>query len=77
MPISFFEGSFSSIIYGVYSPSEEELNLLGDISGKVIVEVGCGSGHTLEYLAKRGARELYGVDLSTKQIETARRVTSL
>ncbi|WP_350340445.1 class I SAM-dependent methyltransferase [Paenibacillus sp. CCS19] len=50
---------------------------MGDISGKVIVEVGCGSGHTLEYLAKRGARELYGVDLSTKQIETARRVTSL
>ncbi|MCM3633553.1 class I SAM-dependent methyltransferase [Paenibacillus camelliae] len=72
----FFEESFDSLIYGVYSPSEEELNLLGEIREKTILEVGCGSGHTLEYLANRGARELYGIDLSTTQIETAKKVTS-
>lgn len=38
--------------------------------------MGCGSGHTLEYLAKRGARELWGVDLSSSQINTAKEVVS-
>ncbi|WP_227872001.1 class I SAM-dependent methyltransferase [Paenibacillus albus] len=72
----FFEGSFDILDYGRYAPTEEELNLLGDISNSTILEVGCGSGHTLEYLSKRGARELWGVDLSSKQIETARQVVS-
>jgi len=62
--------------YGVYGPKESELNLLGDVRGKAILEVGCGSGQTLEYFAMRGAGELLGVDLSSKQIETARKVVS-
>ncbi|SDY00289.1 class I SAM-dependent methyltransferase [Paenibacillus sp. CF384] len=72
----FFEGSFERLSYGTYAPSEEELNLLGTVADCAILEVGCGSGHTLEYLAKRGARELCGVDLSGAQIETARQVVS-
>ncbi|GIO59841.1 class I SAM-dependent methyltransferase [Paenibacillus cineris] len=72
----FFEGTFNNLGYGTYSPDENELNLLGDVKGKVILEVGCGSGHTLEYLANKGARELYGVDFSTVQLNTAKRVTS-
>ncbi|UVI30139.1 class I SAM-dependent methyltransferase [Paenibacillus spongiae] len=72
----FFEGSFDVLKYGSYAPSEEQLNLLGEVQNRVILEIGCGSGHTLEYLANRGARELWGVDLSGKQIETARDVVS-
>jgi ubiquinone/menaquinone biosynthesis C-methylase UbiE len=72
----FSEGSFDVLEYGVYAPSEEELSLLGDIHNKVALEVGCGSGHTLEYLAKHGASELWGVDLSRQQIETAKQVVS-
>ncbi|MEK8129334.1 class I SAM-dependent methyltransferase [Paenibacillus filicis] len=72
----FFEGTFEVLDYGPYAPAEEELALLGEIADSTILEVGCGSGHTLEYLAKRGARELWGVDLSTTQIETARKVVS-
>ncbi|MGG0824840.1 class I SAM-dependent methyltransferase [Paenibacillus turicensis] len=72
----FFEGSFDNLSYGEYAPTEEELNLLGQIEDRVILEVGCGSGHTLEYLAKRGARELWGVDLSSSQINTSKEVVS-
>ncbi|MCQ6561387.1 class I SAM-dependent methyltransferase [Paenibacillus mendelii] len=72
----FFAGSFDTLGYGSYAPTEEQLNLLGDIKDRVVLEVGCGSGHTLEYLAKRGARELWGVDMSSKQIETAQEVVS-
>lgn len=72
----FFEGSFDILDYGPYAPTEEELHLLGQIEDSVILEVGCGSGHTLEYLAKHGARELWGVDLSSTQINTAKEVVS-
>lgn len=71
----FFEGTKNVLSYGPYAPTEEELHLFGSIEGAVILEVGCGSGHTLEYLSRRGARELWGVDLSSAQIATAQTVT--
>ena len=36
-----------------------------------MLELGCGSGHSLHYLAERGALELWGVDLSPVQIAFA------
>lgn len=72
----FFEGSFEVFGYGPYMPDESKLHLLGDIKNAVILEVGCGSGHSLEYFAKNGARELWGVDLSSEQIKTAKGVVS-
>ena len=35
------------------------------------MEICCGSGHTLKYLADRKTGELWGVDLSQKQLENA------
>jgi SAM-dependent methyltransferase len=35
------------------------------------LEIGCGSGHSLLYLAQQGASELWGLDLSPAQIEFA------
>ena len=35
------------------------------------LELGCGSGHSLLYLAERGAQELWGLDLSPVQIAFA------
>lgn len=57
--------------YGVYFPTEDELHLFGDLSGKKMLEICCGSGHSLLYNAQRGAGELWGVDLSQKQLDTA------
>lgn len=56
---------------GVHFPSEEELHLFGDVSNKKMLEICCGSGHSLKYNADRGASELWAVDISHKQIENA------
>ena len=36
-----------------------------------MLEIGCGSGHSLKYHADRNAGELWGVDISRKQLENA------
>lgn len=58
--------------YGVKFSTEEDLQLFGDVSGKKMLEICCGSGHSLKYHADRNASELWGVDLSHKQIENAK-----
>lgn len=57
--------------YGVNFVTEDDLHLFGDVSGKKMLEICCGSGHSLKYHADRNATELWGVDLSHKQIENA------
>lgn len=57
--------------YGVQFVTEDELKLFGDVSGKKMLDVGCGSGHSLKYHGDNKASELWGIDMSTKQIENA------
>ena len=59
--------------YGVRFVTEEELQFFADIEGKRILEICCGSGHSLKYLADKGASELWGLDLSQKQLDNAKR----
>lgn len=59
--------------YGAFVPSETELNLFGNIAGKKVLDIGCGSGHSLKYHGDHGAAELWGLDISTRQIENAER----
>lgn len=66
-----FFGRTALPIYGPFSPTENELNLFGDVTNKKVLEIGCGSGHSLEYMTSRGASELWGIDLSDTQIATA------
>lgn len=47
------------------------LNLLGDIRGKSLIDIGCGPGAYSVELAKRGANVL-GVDISRKMLDKAR-----
>ncbi|WP_379153967.1 class I SAM-dependent methyltransferase [Paenibacillus sp. sgz5001063] len=47
------------------------MNLFGDVEDKRVLDIGCGSGHSLNFMASRGASELWGIDLSDTQIETA------
>jgi len=58
--------------YGVKFVTEDDLHLFGDVSDKKMLEICCGSGHSLKYHADRNAAELWGVDLSHKQIENAK-----
>lgn len=57
--------------YGPLAPSEDTLHLLELTPEPRVLELGCGSGHSLRYLAERGARELWGLDLSAAQIALA------
>ncbi len=57
--------------YGPHTLNEDQLKLFGPIAGHKVLDIGCGSGHSLQYMGNQGAKELWGLDLSTKQIETA------
>jgi len=61
------------ITWGVFSVPESELNLLGDVDGLDVVELGCGTAFFSAWLSRRGAR-VVGVDPTPAQLETARRL---
>jgi SAM-dependent methyltransferase len=61
--------------YGPLAPNEDELNLLGNVSGQRILEIGCGGGQNCVALARQGAT-VVGVDVSDAQIDFARRLAA-
>jgi SAM-dependent methyltransferase len=61
------------ITWGVWSIPESELDVLGDVAGLDIIELGCGTAYFSSWLARRGAR-VVGVDPTPAQLETARRL---
>ena len=60
--------------YGPGCPKESDLNLLGDVSGKKVIEVGCGAAQNSIFLAKKGAK-VTALDFSEKQIEIGRELS--
>lgn len=64
-------GTTALPLYGAFV-SEEKCQLIGDIKGKKVLEIGCGTGHSLEYIGERKASELWGIDISIEQIEKAK-----
>lgn len=61
------------IDWGMFSGPESEIGALGEVAGKDVVELGCGTAYFGAWLAKRGAR-VTGVDVTPAQLETARRM---
>jgi SAM-dependent methyltransferase len=60
--------------WGMWCIPQSRLPVLpADLDGAVAVELGCGSGYVSAWLARRGARPV-GVDISTRQLATARRM---
>jgi ubiquinone/menaquinone biosynthesis C-methylase UbiE len=57
--------------YGPDGPTEEELHLLGDLRGKRVLDLGCGSGRASIAFAKAGATAV-GIDFSAERLESAR-----
>ncbi len=47
------------------------LDLLGDVTGRAVLDAGCGDGYLARVLATRGA-QVTGIDLSPRLIEVAR-----
>lgn len=48
-----------------------DLKLITKIKGLSFLEIGCGSGHSIQYLASKGAKKVYGIDISKAQIDLA------
>jgi SAM-dependent methyltransferase len=60
--------------WGQWDVPERDLNMLpADMSGRNAIELGCGTAYVSAWMAKRGAT-VVGIDISERQLETARRL---
>src|SRR5262245_26204957 len=48
------------------------LSLLPDVAGRRVLDLGCGAGQLAHHLARRGAADVVGVDLSERMLALAR-----
>ncbi len=58
-------------VWGCSCPAEDELRLMPDLTDKNVLEIGCGSGHSLKWCGDKGASELWGLDISDNQLKLA------
>lgn len=69
-------GYFLRDVGFVWSPEgldEADARFLGDVSGRRILEVGCGAGQCSRWLASQGAK-VVGIDLSFRQLQHSGRI---
>jgi SAM-dependent methyltransferase len=60
--------------WGVFRVPESQLGVLPrDLTGKIGIELGCGTAYISAWLARRGVK-VVGLDASTAQLATARRL---
>jgi SAM-dependent methyltransferase len=57
--------------WGIWQIPESDAQILPDVNGLDVIELGCGTGYVSSWLARRGARPV-GIDNSPLQLETAR-----
>jgi SAM-dependent methyltransferase len=62
-----------TVAYGNLAPGEDQLNLLGELRGKQVLDFGCGGGHNAVACAVQGAT-VTGTDLSSVQLDFARQL---
>jgi SAM-dependent methyltransferase len=60
--------------WGSWRVPEAELRILGDVTGKDVLELGCGAAHWSIHLAGTGARAV-GLDITYHQLEHAKSVS--
>ena len=63
--------SKEDLTYGVFRVPEKHLQVLGDVAGLDVVDLGCGTGYVSAWLLRQGARPV-GVDPTPAQLTTAR-----
>jgi SAM-dependent methyltransferase len=61
------------IDWGIWSIPESEVRALPDVTGKDVIELGCGTAYFGAWLKKAGAVRVVGVDPTPAQLDTARR----
>jgi ubiquinone/menaquinone biosynthesis C-methylase UbiE len=66
-------GGENALTWGLWRIPESELNVLGEVANKDILEFGCGAARWAIALAQHGARPV-GLDISPQQLSHARRL---
>jgi SAM-dependent methyltransferase len=66
--------SQAEITWGVWRTPESAVNVLPDVNGRDVVELGCGTAYIGAWLKRRGARLVVGVDITPAQLATAERL---
>jgi SAM-dependent methyltransferase len=64
----------AEITWGVWDTLESSVNVLPDVTGKDVVELGCGTAYVGAWLKRRGARRVVGVDITPAQLASAQRL---
>ena len=64
----------AEITWGVWGTPESAVNVLPDVTGKDVVELGCGTAYVGARLKRRGARRVVGVDITPAQLTSAQRL---
>ena len=69
------EGMWSrpEVVWGLFATPERELGVLGDVRGRDVLDLACGTGYVAAWLARAGARPV-ALDFSGEQLATARRL---
>lgn len=63
-------------LWGIWKSPEASLQLLPeDMNALDAIELGCGTAYVSSWMARRGAR-VYAIDISAKQLETARSLSA-
>ncbi|WP_030257263.1 class I SAM-dependent methyltransferase [Streptomyces violens] len=68
-----FEG-FKSLPLTRYGEVPSFLGMVGDVSGKSILDLACGTGFYSREFKRRGATDVFGVDISVEMIAAAREI---
>ncbi|MBA2394814.1 MAG: class I SAM-dependent methyltransferase [Ktedonobacteraceae bacterium] len=63
----------NALTWGLWRIPEAELNVLGEVAHKDVLEFGCGAARWSIALAQQGARPV-GLDISSQQLSHARRL---
>ena len=63
----------AGFVWGPEGVTEEDLGILGDVSGKDVLELGSGACQCSRWVATRGGRPV-GLDLSFRQLQHSRRI---
>ena len=68
--------SVENVHYGPYGPGEQELRVIGNVTGLDVLELGCGGAQNAIVLAKWGAKSVTALDQSEKQLEYAKKLAN-
>ncbi|MFI6445638.1 class I SAM-dependent methyltransferase [Kitasatospora sp. NPDC050543] len=68
-----FEG-FKSLPLMRYGEVPSFLDMVGDVSGRSVLDLACGTGFYSREFRRRGAADVFGVDISVEMIAAAREI---